>query len=193
MNHRLDNHNPAQPSVDEIPRIKGNMEESNQWVVPASHEHKRNQVDSSHCARTIPDHAAEGLFILPVRKGDHAEHSVHRDDSKDDESMKAAGQIAHIDSSRQLEFAVVPNSKQRSIDQVVLDLSKRLICRREVPLLSIVEARQTPEMPGEAKSQLPDIHESGHAAEDQERDACQVIVEHLVEYVTFVRPAIAFS
>lgn len=105
--------------------------------------------------------------------------------------MEPAGQSAHVECRRQLEFTIVPGTKQRGVDDVVLDFCEGPVGRNEVPLPFVVEACQPSEVSGDAKPHLPGVDESDHAAEDEQSDTGKVIVDNFIDIESRTSTAIA--
>lgn len=53
MGYSLCYHNPAKPTMDEIEVVERDVEESDQGVVAACHNHQRNHVDNCKSAGAV--------------------------------------------------------------------------------------------------------------------------------------------
>lgn len=140
MSQSLEDDNTTQPTVQQVPSIKGNTQQSNQWVIPASHEHQGHQVDSGHGSSPVAHHTRDGMLIFAIGKGDHAADDIHHDNTHNEKGVKATGQCAKVDGAGQLHLLVMAVAEQGSIDDMVLDLGEGVMGRQEVPLAVIGEA-----------------------------------------------------
>ena len=162
MSQSLEDDNSTQPTMQQVPGIKGHAQQRNQWVIPTSHKHQSHQVDGGHGSRPVAHHTRDGMLILAIGKSDRAADNVHHDNTQNEKGVKATGQCAEVDGAGQLHLLVMAVAEQGCIDHMVLDLGKRVMGRQEVPLTVIGEAGQSTQMSVEPMRHLPDVDDGCH-------------------------------
>lgn len=181
MDNGLEDDNATQPTMQQIPGVKGHPQQGDQGIITAGHEHQSHEINRGHGACAVPHHSRNGMLVLTVGYGDDTQNDIHDDDADDEQGMEATGQSTKVDGARQLELLVMAVAEEGRIDDVVLDLGEGVVRREEVPLTVIGEAGQTTQMGVETMGQLPDVDEGRDAPENEDGDASEVIVEYLME------------
>ena len=167
--------------MQQVPGVKGHAQQGDQRVVTAGHEHQSHQIDGSHGTRTIPHRTRNGMLVLAIGHRDHTQNDIHDHNPHDQKGMEATGQGTEVDCRRQLPLLVMAVAEEGRVDDMVLDLGEGVMGREEVALTVIGEAGQATQMGVEPMGQLPDVDEGRDAPENEDGDASEVIVEHLLE------------
>ena len=97
MSNGFQNHNPADPSVDEVEGIKRNSAELDQWVVTPSQDEQWKHVHHGQYTAAVSKFSSH-LGKLPAEvDADHAERNIGAEITQNHEQLESAGKGSNVD------------------------------------------------------------------------------------------------
>lgn len=133
----LKNSGSTDPAVEQVEGVERDAAHLDEGVVASSKDEKGDHIHHSQDTETITQDRSDGLLWQGPVDLDDAECDVGSKVCDENEELKSAGESAHVESRRQLEFSVVTGPEQRGIEQVKLEAAIPGIGLREV-LLGVV-------------------------------------------------------